>query len=257
MKKILIILLIGLFTFNSSQAYINIKSRITIDTKQGYNLDKLRFGIDQLATTSLDTSLGELEVPPFKPPEGINAGFIIFDKKQNENIWTYTDLRPYPEKPYDTVFYNLTVLKGNGDLCTLSWNPLFPEILSAIIVDALTGGAVVKINMKDSTKAFVNNEFIEQFVLKVVYDPATYIEEDNLSNDEHIKANIIKDELNLISDNLLQCYELYNLDGNRIIGETINCNEFNKDISNLPSGLYFVVVEDNIGKFFVRKFIKK
>lgn len=243
----------------STKAYENIKSRIDITTKQGYSINNLRFGLHSLATTSLDTALGELEAPPFKPPEGINAAYEIFDSTQMQKIWTYMDLRPFPTKPYDTVFHYLKILKGNGDLCTLSWNPLFPEILSAILVDALTDGKLININMKDSVKAFINNEFLESFILKVVYDPPTGIIEDKVYNyDEVLSAHLSSDgnSLNIESDYCLGNYELYSIWGICLTKGNLESNKETIIINNLPQGIYFLRVRDFQGKFHLIKVVK-
>jgi hypothetical protein len=258
MKKTFTILIL-LFAFClNTEAYENIKSRIDILTKQGYSINNLRFGLHSLATTSLDKDLGENDAPPFKPPEGVIAAFVIFDSTQMENIWTYMDLRPYPKSPFDTVFHFLKVLKGNGDLCTLSWNPLFPEILSAVLVDALTGGKVVNINMKDSVKAFIDNEFIESFILKVVYDPILYIDENNFQNNEELSVyfNQCCESLTIDSKVGIDSYELYSISGLCFLKGNSNLNKETVIAMNIPNGAYIINVKDLNGKHILRKIVK-
>jgi hypothetical protein len=125
MLRILIIVII--FSTELFAGYNNLGTRLYIESKEGYTLDRLVFGINEKATNYLDTALGESELPPFPPPEGIHAGFLFKDTAQNEIIMSYKDYKPFPAHLYDTVKYVLTVMKGAGDIIT------FKCILSAMI----------------------------------------------------------------------------------------------------------------------------
>ncbi len=258
MKKTITIIIFALAFCSISKAYENIKSRIEVDSKQGYHVDNLRFGINSLATTSLDKDLGETEAPPMGPPKGVYAVFEIFDSTQMAKIWTFMDLRPFPIVPYDTVFHRLIIKKGAGDLCTFTWNPLFPEILSAVLVDALTGGKVININMKDSVNAFINNEFIELFILKVVYDPTTYIDENNFKNNEELSAYFSQssESLTIESKVGIESYELYSISGLSLLKGNSNLSKLTLNAINIPNGAYIFKVKDLNGKYILRKIVK-
>ena len=256
MKKFIILLAAYLSIVGLASGYVDIRTRLYVTTKNGYSLDKLIFGLDSKASSSLDTALGEREIPPIPPPEGVHGGFMIFDTNQNSNIYTFVDLRPYPSDNFTADTFFLRLWKGSGDLITFNWNPLWPEILSAKIVDALTGGSIININMKDSTKALIDNEFIENFLVVVSYDPQTSVSDNNDNSQIIISPQPVNDKINIISDVNITSYRILNLTVNIVQSGNISSGLERIDAGMLLQGIYFIELSDDLGNSYIRKFVK-
>ena len=240
--KIVIIIFTILFSANSYAQFANMATRLYIDTQRGYSLDKLVFGIHKDATNSLDTELNEFELPPFPPPEGIHAGFIVYDTNQNENVMTYIDKRPYPRDEQDTVVFVLQTFKGSGDLITFRWNPIGPEILSAFIYDRVTDGKVVAINMKDSTSAFISNEFIERFNIKVVYNQGTNVKETDNNSELIVSPTFFSESIKISNADNYYFYMLIDMAGRTMQTGKIVDGEADINTSDIASGAYILIV---------------
>jgi hypothetical protein len=254
MYKVLIIVLI--FSTELFAGYNNLATRLYIESKEGYSLDKLVFGINENASNYLDTALGESELPPFPPPEGIHAGFLFKDTAQNEIIMSYKDLRPFPTHLYDTVRYVLTVMKGAGDIITFKWHPLGNDIYSAVIVDKLTGGKLIFVNMKDSTEAKIDNEFIEKFELRVLYEPTTDVE--NPADNENLFIYPVEftDRITINGNGSYKSYEIYNINGSLVRQGILESGYAEIDFNAAAPGIYFIAVFDDKGNKAVKKVIK-
>lgn len=239
--KIAILLFTILFSINSFAEFKNVATRLYIDTQRGYSLDRLVFGIHKDATNSLDEELNELELPPFPPPEGIHAGFIVYDTNQNENVMTYIDKRPYPKDERDTVDYVLQAFKGSGDLITFKWNPIGPDIVSAFIYDKVTEGKIIAINMKDSTSAFISNEFIERFLIKVVYSQSTQVSEFNSTDEPIVIPTIFSDNIKISKANSYNSFMIIDLSGRTLQTGNITEGEAEINTAEICSGVYMLI----------------
>ncbi|GEM_PF-960057 len=251
-----IIIVILLFSMQLFAGYSNLGTRLYIETKLGYKLEKLVFGINENASIYLDKSLGESELPPFPPPQGIHAGFMFMDTSQKEMIMSYKDYKPFPLKKYDTVKYVLRVMKGAGDIITFKWNPLGNNIFSAVIVDKLTGGKIININMKDSSKAKITNEFVEKFELYVLYEPITDVVESNDVKILNVFPTECTDKITINGSEKFVYYRIYD-----VLGSMVNCGELVAgfsvvDVSGLASGVYIIAVLDGEGNRVLRKVVK-
>ncbi len=252
------IIVLILFTAELFAEYGNVATRLYIETKEGYSLDRLVFGIHKDASDYLDTLLGENELPPFAPPEGIHAGFLFLDTAQQETIMSYKDLRPYPENVDDTVRYILTVMKGAGDVITFKWHPLGPEIAGAYIVDKITNGSLVYVSMKDSTEAKITNEFIEKFEIIVFYDDNTVsVEEINKQKEDNFVYPVeFTDRFTINSMGIYKSYKIYNLFGSLAAEGVLIGTRTEINFNAAAPGIYFVVVFNAQGKRQVQKIIK-
>lgn len=259
-KYSFLLIFIVVFTISSlhSFAYENIKTRITIKTKNGYSTDKLIFGLHRDATDGLDLALDELEAPPFPPPqgEGINAGFVIYDTKQKQNIWTYMDLRPYPTSDTQTVVHKIEILQGAGDVVTLSWKALWPDIESAKLVDVITMGKLLTIDMKDSTSATITNEFINTLYLLVKYVNPLSVNDNNSSEGLNIYPTIFDEKINIEADKKYKSYMLSNILGTVCYGNMPEVGALELPASNISDGMYFVTLSDDKGNRISKKIIK-
>lgn len=255
--KILMSVIVCLFLFNSVNAYEKTKTRLYLSTKNGYTMDKLVFGIDPNATSSLDTALGENDAPPFPVPDGMNAGFYIYDSTQQSNVWTYLDLRPYPSSDTAWVYYRIEAAINSGDILTVKWNPIGPEIDSAIIIDRYTNGFQVKVDMKKETTAKMPNEFIYSLLMKVKYPTKTIsVSEYNDNSDKIYITNPVSDEMQIFSE-----LEILSLNIINSLGETeLLINKINSkekiNLSGLNTGIYYVIINCANSTSFVKKVIK-
>ncbi|MCX7736019.1 MAG: T9SS type A sorting domain-containing protein [Candidatus Kapabacteria bacterium] len=254
MKKFLIIILLFTIPFMLLGDYKNTRVRLFLKTKLGEEFNTLVFGIDKDATDYLDKNIGEQELFPGHPPSGLHAVFIIYDSIQKENVWSYLDLKAFPDLDTGYKYYRMDVQYHAGDNLIFEWRPFGDEIREAWINDIITGD-LVKINMKDSSRAFIENQFIKKFDLKVKYESNTNVDEVP-KDDILIYNNPINDNIQIISSEQIKDFTLFNLFGKEMISENINDKKANIDISFLSSGLYFVKLKFFNDKTIIKKIIK-
>ncbi len=244
----------------SAFSYNNTRTRIYLETKNGYKIDKLIFGINKLASNSLDTALGEYEAPPFAPPQGqgINAGFVIYDTTQEANIWTYLDLRPFPKSDTSWVYYKIQALIGSGDIITVKWAGIGSEIDSAILTDVVTNGLLINIDMKKNSSVVMPNEFVDEFYLKVKYPNDV---EEVLNGNTNITSPVIypnpaENELNISSDEIIESLVIINSDGSGRQISDIYSSNYCLDIRDLPCGSYTLIINTKNSSSYTNQFIK-
>ena len=122
--------------------------------------DKIRIGVHENATNSLDTAFGEFELFQMFPPETLFGACEFYNEPRKENVWSYIDVRKlYKDSLVFTHTFRLVVSRGFGEKLKLSWSLLPEEVHSAWITDVVTKKILV-INMKDSLSADIQNEFI-------------------------------------------------------------------------------------------------
>jgi hypothetical protein len=254
MKKYIFALVVYLLISASAYGYSDVKTRLYVKTKNGFTFNGLVFGISKDASVDLDTALGEWEVPP-PPPEGVLGGFRVFDPRQNSNIFAFIDLRPYPAVEMVADTHYLQIWAGAGDLITFSWNPLGPEIVSAKIVDAMTMGNLINVNMKDSSNALISNEFVQSFYIMVTYNSGSSV---SLNAENHgikvFPSNAV-DNLHINSEMVLTRYDIIDLSGKLIQSGNI---DFSSEIrvGNIDQGAYLLRLFDNNGQSYLSKFVK-
>lgn len=224
------------------------------DDYQSIQFNKLDFGIHPLATTGLDTSLGERELPPFVPPDGLHGVFLIDDSILGNNLWSYMDLMPMPKGKTDSVVFKFEV-HNIVQALNFSWLPLPSEVDSAFIRDRYTGN-IVKISMKDSLSAKVLNKSITKFEIVAWFDLTTNIEDLSLFNKINLLPNPASDFLFIQSNTILKNYEIYNELGQMVSSDLINNSNFTIRINNFIEGLYFIKLNTLDGKTLIEKFIK-
>jgi hypothetical protein len=238
-------------------AFEDISSNIYINSKFGYSNHLLKFGLNSKATDHLDTALGETDVPPFTPPEGINCAFVIYEPKQQQDIWTYVDLRPYPKTDTEKVQYVLIIAKGGGDLITFRWDKPDSRILSAEMLDTLTWGKLVDINMKDSLQATVTNEFIDLLVIRVLYQNTVNTVEPaaGASSFPEIRQNGFSGLLSIESQGIYD-FKIYSILGNTVNTGKILPGASSIDLESYQEGVYFIDFIGSDGRHFSKKILK-
>lgn len=253
MKKIIIFLLLILISFTGYSEYHNTRVRLYLKTKLGEEFSSLVFGIDKDASDYLDRNLGEQELFPGHPPSGLHAVFVIYDSLQKENVWSYLDLKSFPRQDTGYKYYRIDVQYHVGDNLIFEWKPFGNEIREAWINDIITGD-VVKINMKDSTSAFVDNQFIKKFDLKVKYESSIDVED--FPDTENLVYPIpAKDKVFLSGSESIENYVIYNSLGKEIVNGIINYTKATVDVSYLPTGIYFLRLNYENNKTIIRKLV--
>ncbi len=207
--------------------------------------DKLVLGFDSRASNGIDTLLGEYELPPFVPPSGfgIYGVFVFYDSSAKGIVWSYTDIRPYPQNYEDTIKFLIYTFKESGYKMSFEWRPIGSEFESAWIVDEYLGN-LFQVDMKRQTKARVENEFLDRFYVKIKLPNPTIVDnfEDNSFRIFPNPANeflYIQSKFNEIK------FEIIDIFGNSIYFGRANegINVYN--LGSLPSGIYFVRYFDN------------
>jgi|DewCreStandDraft_4_1066084.scaffolds.fasta_scaffold00022_271 hypothetical protein len=256
MKKYsaIILTILSLFPFTFF-AYEQIIIRLNMqDDYQSIQFNKLDFGIHPLATTGLDTALGEQDLPPFIPPDGLHGVFLIDDSIRGDNLWSYINLMPIPNSNDDSVIFRFEV-HNIVQALNFSWLPLPSNIISAYIRDRYTGN-IIKISMKDSLSAKVNNKSITRFEIIARFDVSTHIDYINKENKLKISSNPTSAYLTIYSDFTINDYKIYSILGELV--ETGNINNDNAiiDVNRLTSGIYLLQLNTWNGEFITKRFIK-
>lgn len=224
------------------------------DDYQSIQFNKLDFGIHPLATTGLDTSLGERELPPFIPPDGLHGVFLIDDSVLGNNLWSYLDLMPIPKGKKDSIVFKFEV-HNIVQALNFSWLPLPSVVDSAFIRDRYTGN-IIKISLKDSLSAKVINKSITKFEIVVWFDVTSNIEDLSPYKKISLSPNPSSDFLLIQSDAILKNYEIYNEIGERVGSDIIENSNFTLRINDLIDGLYFIKLYTIDGKTLIKKFVK-
>lgn len=251
------IILLLLVAASEGFSYELTKTRLYLTTTKGYKMDQIIFGINRNASNSLDTSLGENEVPPFLPPEGMMAGFVIFDTTQQENIWTYMDLRPFQKSDTSWVYHKLDCLLNGGDILTIRWNPIGPEIDSIFIIDLFSNGFMVNQDMKKVNQITMPNEFIKSFQIKVKYpNTPDFVEYQTDETNNITINNPVKTILSLKSKEMINCIRVIDELGIELITKEIQSTTAVIQMDGIQSGIYFVIINYANSTSIVKKIIK-
>ncbi len=154
MRYIYLFILLGFFSFNiySQQPTVNIDLVIKNDIG---NSRTLNFGLDSLASDSIDFDLGEENLPPWPPPTAFETRFLLPEGNFSGVKSTYKDYRNAPSFPFSGVKeHRLQYQAGNGTTVTLQWN--FPPQITGVLQDIITG-TLINYNMAGEDSFVVEN----------------------------------------------------------------------------------------------------
>ncbi|ROL58460.1 T9SS C-terminal target domain-containing protein [Bacteroidetes/Chlorobi group bacterium Naka2016] len=248
-------LLLCFFSIYVSFANEPLTIRLSLIGNDTIVFNKLAFGFHSEATNGLDTALGELDLPPLLPPSGykLYGVFIFYDSTQGSNIWSYLDLRPFPAKSNDTVKFLLYAIRESGIKLRIYWNTIPDNIRYAWLVDEYLG-TLVQVDMKKTNYVNIQNEFLDKFYIKMVFEEISQVEEDNSDEFEisyiPLQSEVIirNKTLNQIS---LRIFDIYG----KLVQESNLSNESTFSSNNFPKGIYFVEFNYLNGRKVVRKLI--
>lgn len=239
MKRWLILFLMQFVVVHNIYGIEPIRYRINLIGNDTIVFNKLVFGFDSAATNGLDTSLGELDLPPFIPPSGFKlyGVFIFYDSIQKSNIFSYLDIKPFPLSYQDTIKFLLYVIRESGVRLRISWPTIGDEVRSAWLVDEYLG-TLVQVDMKKDRFVDIKNEFLDKFYIKIVLADVNSVESIPANNtawyDNRTSELVLKPDLqekmycrvyNILGDIVLETY----IEGEHRIGKEI-----------LSSGIYFI-----------------
>lgn len=127
----------------------------------------LRFGLDPLATDSLDNVLGEEEYPPTPPAGVFDARFIGQDIQIPLGEGTIRDYRKGDEQTVGTVIHELKYQASGGQNVHLSWK--LPDGVVGRLQD-LVLGTLIDVQMLDSGQFTVTNpSVLQRLKLTITY----------------------------------------------------------------------------------------
>lgn len=136
----------------------------------------LYFGLDPTATDSIDFHLGESNLPPAPPAGAFDARWILPKNNFNGSLSSWNDYRNVPGFPFtDTLEHRLRYqAKTGADTMFFSWN--FPEEVTGLLQDIITG-TIVNQSVNDSgIFAFTNFAVLNQLKLTIYYDAILPVE---------------------------------------------------------------------------------
>lgn len=134
---------------------------------------QLQFGQVAGATESVDSDLGERELPPLPPLTLIDIRFVL----EGTNGAT-VDLR---SPAINSQNWNLQIQAGSGGFpITLAWSPAaLPPEASVLLIDAITGGDLIQVDMsRESTYVVENAGFT---FLSILFEAPTAVLQDDAS----------------------------------------------------------------------------
>lgn len=246
------ILLITFLSFSSLLSQEKISINFTIKySSENYVMD---VGIAEDATVDFDDKY-ENEKPPFQPPNGILPAFRLIRDVEgtDELIYSDVDMRPFPDEGADTIShrYRLDIL-GNIDTDRLDFAIPFrldERIIKARLIDRVTEGNLVDMDLLEDKNFRIENQFIDEFYLEMSFDVSVS------SIKEYKGRQLFYNKYSNALINETNKSLLYLLDSNgRKLDISGNDRIINLDY--LTVGIYFVIFEDSKGNKKFLKFVK-
>jgi len=132
-------------------------------------IDTLNFGLDSVATDSIDTILGEYQLPPAPPTGVFDCRFIGTDLNPQLPFGQglNRDYRQGNSSYTGSKLYELKFQRGTGNLINIHWN--LPNKITGRLYD-LFGGIVVNDSMYGSGDINLTNNAINKLYMRVNYD---------------------------------------------------------------------------------------
>jgi|GEM_PF-1657413 len=257
-RYVIIISFMALFSFYNAfsldNTYINLHIHNNAVPKQTF--DSLSFGVNMIATDSLDAFLGEKEYPTTGLPAGIFMAYLVaFDARQNQTVWTWHDFRPFArDSQHFYREYNIKLFFGEGSAVTISWDKLSDYIDSAYVQDPFA--AYINVDMKKSNEFTTDNILLDEFVFKIWFNTTGTSINENLNNRKLlVYPNPTKNILFINPEIQFRSLTLYDLSGLEIFKIVSNNPSNLINLPNLNSGIYFVRIYDNLGNNYFDKII--
>lgn len=258
--KIILILFLSLFTVTKVfSADIKYPINIRIHNELGDVRDNIIIGVGDSATENLDSDYGEFELFKMFPPETLFGCCEFYNAPTKETIWSYYDIRElFTDSAAFTHVYKIVISRGFALQLKLSWGLLDPKIESAWITDVITEN-ILRINMKDSLEADINNEFLNEFFIHVKYRLKTDNVVDEIPDKGRVEVypNPADYYLNIQNTGYNNTkIEIYDLLGRKYKSIETKGNETSLNVSDLISGQYYCRIYLSNGEIINRLFVK-
>jgi len=146
--------------------------KIPIYVEEGNNIILLEAGIDSLATDSIDTFLGEEELPPLPPSGVFDARFTGRNIAISIGNGSLKDFRYGIAGEAVSKVYQIAIQKAGTANTIIRWD--MPEGISGHLQD-LFGGVVVNKDMIDSDSCIITNNSITELRLEINFNTVNII----------------------------------------------------------------------------------
>jgi hypothetical protein len=166
--RILILVSLGLILASSmTLAQVpDVELSLTVSDGAG-GTQELKFGLDPVATDTIDTPLGEAELPP-PPPIGVfDTRFIGSDIAVEIGQGLVKDYRQGDSTTVGTRVHEILYQVGTGTAITVSWG--FPETVEGRLQDIITGDIVDTVMAGSGSYTVVNPGAISKLKMTVTY----------------------------------------------------------------------------------------
>lgn len=176
MKKTLsVFVILFIWTINGSatdSALVSIPFKI-FDNFGGEKT--LYFGLDESASDSVDTHLGESDLPPFPPVGAFEARWILPNNNFNGSLSSYLDYRnaqfPFSGIKEHRVRYQA---RTEADTLYFSWN--LPIGVTAVLQDIING-EIINVSMNGTGMfGFTFFQALNQLKVTITYNAITSVE---------------------------------------------------------------------------------
>lgn len=215
------------------------------------------FAAHPKATSGVDTSLGEREIPPFPPPAGVY--FVYTVPPSVEYIWlSPKDVRQLREGVRFREDYDVHVL-WTGGLLEVTWNsPLPPLIDSAYLTDAWSDfpDNFIKVKIEQGKSYTTDNPAITHMKVLVWYNGSTTSVSETSKNVVAIYPNPASEVVMMAGLEVGTRISLYDVHGAVVKSFVCDSETYRVDVAGLARGSYLARIDFPNGmcerKTFVR-----
>jgi hypothetical protein len=177
MKKlyIFIVLLVSLMSYNIlAQQTPRVYDSLFVEDLDG-GQKMLKFGLDPLASDTIDVPFGESDLPPFPPVGAFEARFLLPPDDFFGTLSSYDDYRQAVLPFTGWKEFRLSYQVGTGSVMKFTWN--FPAYIDSARLQDLLGGVVVNTVMTGSGSYTLNLPgVITKLKMLVHYDAVLPVE---------------------------------------------------------------------------------
>jgi hypothetical protein len=140
---------------------------LILTVTDGVGTQELRFGLDPGATDTIDTGIGEAELPPLPPSGVFDARFVGDDIGINLGQGLWLDYREGDTSTADRRIHELKYQAGSGTAITISWE--LPPDMTGRLQDVISG-SIIDVPMTGSgSYEVVNPGAISKLKMTVEY----------------------------------------------------------------------------------------
>ncbi|MCL5991690.1 MAG: T9SS type A sorting domain-containing protein [Bacteroidetes bacterium] len=257
-KRLLIVTILILNTLTVfSYTHLEVPIELMDEFDSNYTLV---FGVDESATNTWDSLLGEFNAPRWPPYDSFHAAFEIFDSvRLQELVWSYKDFRPIIDSQHFYVQYSINVVRGDGKLLIFNWGKMPEFIDSAKITDREEDLDLEDFSLTGTKKSdTVRNTSHNDFYVKVWYnnEPKIVYENDNDNSEIFVYPNpAFGDNIFIEAKSPGFSYKIFTETGIELVAGKSEFDRTELKIADLTKGIYFVVL-NTAGGNYVKKLVR-